>query len=180
MTFFGKVTLATILAMLGTGSAHAASYTFLQAGFTSGESVTGSFDAVEIVADGQFRLADGEITQFQATLTKDTGSTVFTMSQSGLTDFVWTFSSGNLLGDQALETIVWSEGLFLYRTGQGVFSCNGIGDCGSYNVGPANSETPNLVEVSRAAPVPLPASGALLACGAGVLALARRRTRRSR
>jgi hypothetical protein len=167
----------SILTVVGSGSASAASYSFHQIGYTGGGIITGLFEAEDLNNDSV--IDSEEVTSFSLSFTGD--STVADFSYAFNDLFVLRYKMGSgFLGDDFMEQPNGSEyeGLVV-----GMFSnsnyvlLSGAGPTGGQYggfiidnaTGSEVSETPNLIAVSEVSAVPVPS--ALWLFGSGMLSL---------
>lgn len=135
--------------------AHAGIYTFSQDGYPSGGVITGWFDAIDIISNGQISSFDGEVFDFFLSFSGDSLVADFTHGFPDLEGLVYDIGSG-FLGDGAggdIEGIESFDADFYYASGLGPFVFPGgeVWDASEQMV-----FTDNLIVVTDPVAVPVP------------------------
>jgi hypothetical protein len=156
--------------------ANAMTYHFSQTGYTGGGVITGSFDAVDLNADGQIASFAGEVTAFSLNFSSDYIVGNFSHSMGDLYGLVYDIGSG-FIGD---GNAGYTEGLASnwLMSSVGYSYASGLGPNSSYGgivtdlATGASSSTQNLIAVSS---VPLPSALLLFGPALAGLGMLRRK-----
>lgn len=172
---FAFVAAAT-LALVGT-NAHAASYTF--AGVSgAGGAITGSFSGVDADANGLIEAfgpgGAPELSAFSLSFAGDPIVPAFTAGLADLQLFAFRIGSNAQLGDDAFEGLQVTTAAASLSAGMAAVGAQGIDVTDLADGIGTFGEQPLTAAL---APVPEPATAALVAGGLALVALARRRRR---
>ena len=148
------------------GQSQAATFSYSQAGYAEGAIFSGSFEAVDLDANGQISSFSGEVSSFSGSFSGNSLIDAFTVTTTDLIGLVFDLNSDNILGNGttgSIEGILASTGVFGFQGGAGPGpSCSAPGDaCGRIDFfGDAVlsdfSSSNILVNAGAIAPVPVP------------------------
>ncbi len=170
--FVGTLFATCTAAVLCASPVQAASYGFIETGFTGGATLTGSFTASDLNSDGLIEYdvsnpALQEVTDFSATFSGNSLVGSFHLTFADLA----TFEYDTLATPAVLQFVAGNAGP---GAAVGFIACNGSIPCSAVG----NSINADFSSSSAVASVPEPASWALMIFGFGSIGAALRASRR--